>query len=264
MIQLPKYRNRYLPAMTLEQIAAIDDKEAIPVIIPTGAIEQHGPHLPVGVDAILGQAYLGAALPQVPDDVPVLVAPPITIGKSDEHRGFPGTLFVSTRTLGRLLTSIARQLHTWGFRTLAVLNTHGGNISVLRYTMRQIQADMGMRTVFLTSKYKPILSPQEEAFGFHANEWETSIMQEVTEGMVDMSQAGCEYPARIGMTGELRPEGSPATYTWITADISKTGIVGDAAAATPEKGREWFQNHTQSLAQEITKLSIWAKEQAGK
>ncbi len=264
MMTLPKYRSRYLPAMTQGQIAAIADKESVPVIIPTGAIEQHGPHLPVGVDSILGQAYLGAALPLVPDDVPVLVAPPITIGKSDEHRGFPGTLFVSTKTLGRLLTSIASQLHGWGFRTIAILNTHGGNISVLRYTMRQIQVELGMRTVFLTSKYKPALSLQEETFGFHANEWETSIMLEVTEGMVDLSQAGCEYPARLGETGILRPEGAPATYTWVTGDLSKTGIVGDAAAATAEKGKEWFQNYTQSLAEEITKLSAWAKDQAGK
>ncbi len=260
---LPKYRDRYLPALSLQQIEAIPDKESIPVIIPTGAIEQHGPHLPVGVDSILGQAYLGAALPLVAENVPVYVTPPITIGKSDEHRGFPGTLFISTKTLGRLLTSIARQLHTWGFRTIAILNTHGGNISVLRYSMRQIQSELGMRVVLLRPTYKPPLSAQEDAYGLHANEVETSNMLEVTEGLVDMSQARCEYPARVGEPGELRPEGAPATFTWITSDVSRSGIIGDAAAATPEKGKEWVANYAQSLAQEITKLSHWAQKKAG-
>ncbi len=261
---LPKYRDRYLPDLTSEQIAAIPNKESVPVIIPTGAIEQHGPHLPVGVDSILGQAFLSGALPLVPDDVPVFVTPPITIGKSDEHRGFPGTLFISTKTLGRLLTSIARQLHAWGFRTIAIFNTHGGNISVLRYTMREIQSELGMRVVHLRPDYKPPLSPQEDAYGFHANEMETSCMLEATEGLVDMSQARCEYPARVGEAGELRPEGAPATYTWITGDVSKSGIVGDATAATPEKGKEWMENYAQSLAAQITKLSTWAKQQAKK
>ena len=258
---LPKYREFYLPAMTPEEISGIPEKERAVVIVTTGAIEQHGPHLPVGVDAILGQNWLNLALPQVSNEVAVYVAPAITIGKSDEHRGFPGTLFISAQTLGRLLRAIAQQLRAWDFGNLAILNTHGGNISVLRYTLREIQSEYGMRTFIVPLGWEPPLSEQEDTYGFHANEMETSCMLEATEGLVDMSQAICEYPALIDDQSELRPEGAPATFAWVTQDISSSGIVGDAAAATPEKGREWVERYAESLARQIEKLYWFIQEE---
>ena len=120
----PSYRQRYLPGMTRRQIAALPDKSWAPVIIATGAIEQHGPHLPVAVDALMGQVWLSLALSRLPHGASAYVAPPITIGKSNEHSGFPGTLFVSKTTLRVLLLTIAQQVHEWGFRNIAIINTH--------------------------------------------------------------------------------------------------------------------------------------------
>ena len=253
---LPRYREIYLPAMKREQIDAIPRKDRAIVIVTTGAIEQHGPHLPVGVDAILGQTWLNMALPRVSKETGVYVAPPITIGKSDEHVGFPGTLIVSGRTLGRLLRAIARQLSGWGFRNLAVLNTHGGNDSVLRYTLREIQADFGLRTNIVPLGWNPPLSRQEEAYGFHANEMETSCMLEAAPDLVDMSKAVCEYPADGDDPCELQPEDAPATFAWKTKDLSKSGVIGDATAATAEKGREWVAQYAESLALQIEKVCL--------
>ncbi len=248
------YRKFYLPAKSRNEIERIPNKGRAVVILPTGAIEQHGPHLPVGVDSILGQSWLNFALSLVSREVPVFVAPPLTIGKSDEHKGFPGTLSISTMTFGRLLRAIAQQVNSWDFRNLAVLNTHGGNSSVIRYTLREIQTEFGMRTFLLRSSWRPPLSIQEDTYGFHANEFETSCMLEVTDGMVDMSKAVCEYPSHISDPGELRPEDAPATFAWATHDLSRTGVIGDASAATPEKGREWVAKYAESLAREIEKL----------
>ena len=259
-MMLPTYRSRYLPAMRIEEIEAIPCKEQVPVIIPVGAVEQHGPHLPVGVDAILGQHWLNLALPKLPEAVSVFIAPPITIGKSDEHQGFPGTLFISARTLGRLLTAIARQLHAWGFRTFAVLNTHGGNISVLRYTMRELQVELEVCFHVLSLGYKPPLPAQEAAYGFHANTMETACMLAATEGLIDMSKARCEYPARIEDPGELKPEEAPATFAWITRDISESGIVGNAPAATQALGQEWSECFASGLAGEILRLVETARQ----
>ena len=253
---LPRYREIYLPAMNREQIDAIPRKDRAIVIVTIGAIEQHGPHLPVGVDAILGQTWLNLALPKVSKEVGLYVAPPITIGKSDEHIGFPGTLMISGRTLGRLLRAIARQLSLWGFRNLAVINTHGGNDSVLRYTLREIQADFEMRTTTIPLGWNPPLSRQEDAYGFHANEMETSCMLEAAPDLVDMSKAVCEYPADVDDPGELRPEDAPATFAWKTRDLSRSGVIGDATAASAEKGREWVAQYAESLARQIEKVFL--------
>jgi creatinine amidohydrolase len=251
----PAYRRRYLPAMTRAQIDALPGKSSAIVIIPTGAVEQHGPHLPVGVDSILGQAWLDAALPHVPARTPVYVGPAITFGKSNEHAGFPGAVSISARTLHRLLKVIARQLHALGFRTLAVLNTHGGNSAVLVSTLREIQTELGLNAGMLSWTWKPPVAKQEAVFGFHAGQWETSLMLAVAPHLVQMRRAICEYPARLDDPGELRPEGAPATFSWISADLSRTGVMGDATRANAHDGAAWRSAAAQALADQIVNLA---------
>jgi creatinine amidohydrolase len=249
------YRSHYLPGFTRERLDALPDKEKYLVILPTGAIEQHGHHLPVGVDSLLGQAWLEQALPQLPAKARVVVAPPITYGKSNEHVGFPGTVFVSAQSLRRLLLAIAAQLKALGFRQLAILNTHGGNSAVLVYTLREIQTNLGMRAGMLNFPYKPDVSSQENEYGFHAGEWETSLMLAAHEDLVKMDRAVCEYPARIEDPGELRPENAPAIFSWISSDVSKSGVMGDATKASREKGQRWLQLAATALAQRIAELA---------
>jgi creatinine amidohydrolase len=259
----PSYRDRYLPAMTLRQIAALPDKVWAPVVVVTGAIEQHGPHLPVAVDSFLGQVWLDRALPKLPADVNCYVAPPITIGKSNEHTGFPGTLFVSKDTLRALLWCIARQIHAWGFRHLAVLNTHGGNTAVTAYTLREISATLGLRCGALAPQTDLGLPAQEINFGYHANTAETALLLAAAPRYVDMSVAVCEYSGRIEDPGELRPERAPATMAWITSDLSKSGIMGDATAATVERGELWLDKMSTATAAAIADVAYSGKRLAG-
>jgi creatinine amidohydrolase len=251
----PTYRDRYLPAFSLEEIDNLPAKAETPVIIPVGAVEQHGRHLPVGVDALVAQARLDAALPLLPSKVKVLVAPAIQVGKSNEHTGFPGTLMISKTTLRRQLLAIASQLKEWGFRHLLILNTHGGNIQVIHTTMQEIRDDMDMRIEKLTFKSDLPLDPQEGAYGFHAGEIETAIMLEILDGeAIDMKEAACEFPASIDDPGELRPEAAPAIFSWVTSDLSESGVMGNARAATPERGKKWFARESASLAENITRI----------
>ncbi|MFW6354799.1 MAG: creatininase family protein [Verrucomicrobiota bacterium] len=257
-MSFPTYRKHYLPAFSPAQIAALPAKETALVIIPTGAIEQHGPQLPVGVDAIMGQAWLSCALEKVPEGTPVFVAPPVTIGKSNEHVGYPGTLFISAKILRRLVHAICAQCYAWGFRQFAFLNTHGGNLSVLQACMQELQAEKDdVRTFFLKSGFSPPLSKQEAAYGFHANQAETAWMLAATEdhSLVDTTYLPCEYPGSVDDPAELRAECAPATYSWVTADISDSGVVGDASAATLEDGREWLEKGAAALAERIVELA---------
>jgi creatinine amidohydrolase len=259
----PSYRRRYLPAMTPRQIAALPDKAWAPVIIATGAIEQHGPHLPVAVDSFLAQVWLERSLPKLPADVSCYVAPPITVGKSNEHTGFPGTLFVSKDTLRALLWTIARQVHIWGFRQLAVLNTHGGNSAVTAYTLREISATLGLRCGTIGPSADLGLTAQENNFGYHANTAETALLLAAAPRYVDMAGAVCEYSGRIEDPGELRPERAPATMAWITSDLSKSGIMGDAPAGTAEKGELWLDLMSTATATAIAEVAYSGRRALG-
>ncbi len=250
----PPYRDRYLPAMTRTQIAALPDKTWAPVLVATGAIEQHGPHLPVAVDALMGQIWLTQALARLPPGASAYVAPAITIGKSNEHTGFPGTLMISKTTLRHLLLAIARQVRAWGFRHLAVLNTHGGNRSVIGYTLDEIRQSLGLRATLLERRIDLGLSAQESTYGFHAGLVETAWMLAVASPLVSMAEAVCEYPAGIADPGQLRPEAAPATFSWATRDISRTGVMGDARSATVEQGRIWIDRLAQNYAEQIAEL----------
>lgn len=248
------FRSRYLPAMSRDDWDKIPNKADAWVIVPTGSIEQHGPHLPVGVDAMLGHVWVGQMLKKFPVGAPIYVSPPITYGKSNEHLGFPGTLSISAKTLRRILLSIAAQLKAAGFRQIAILNSHGGNTSVLAYTVREIQSTLEMRAGILGQPYKPPLSAQEAEFGFHAGEWETSIMLWAASDLVRMEKAVSEYPMRAEATDQVRLGNSPAYLAWMTADISESGVMGDAKSATAQKGERWVEAGAAALAQKLSNL----------
>lgn len=249
------YRRRYLPGMTAAQIAALPDKAWAPVIVVTGAIEQHGPQLPVAVDAFLGEAHVTLALERLPPDVSCYVAPPITIGKSNEHTGFPGTLMISKRTLRSLLLCVARQVHAWGFKALCVVNTHGGNTAVDVYTLREIGATLGLRTELIQPGVDLGVTEREVAFGYHANDYETSALLALLGRHVRKELAACEYIGDVGDPGELRAERAPGTFAWVTQDVSKSGIMGDATVATAERGREMILRMAQGYADAIARIS---------
>jgi creatinine amidohydrolase len=256
----PSYRDRYLPAFSVSRIQSLSDREWAPVIIGTGAIEQHGPHLPVAVDSFLGEVGISRIMAGLPPEVSCYVGPPITIGKSNEHSGFPGTLVISKATLRSQVLAIALQLKRWGFRHLLIHNSHGGNAAVLVYTMNEIRADFGLSIRFTSSGVAPPVSNQEAAYGFHANEIETALMYANAGAFCKPAAALCHYPARIGDPGELRPENAPATFAWATQDISPSGIMGDAKAGTAENGRQWLDEAAAGLIGFVARSSVANKE----
>lgn len=249
----PLYRTRYLPAMTAAQIEALPDKAWAPVIVATGAIEQHGPHLPVAVDALLGQALITMAIERLPADANCYVAPPITIGKSNEHTGYPGTLTLTKKTLRALLLATGRQVHAWGFRSLGNVNTHGGNIAVVGYTLREIHSKFGINAEVLSANVQTDVAPRGKVYGYHAEEYETSALLALKGQYVKMERAVTEFSGDLDDPGELRAERSAATFAWVTRDLSLSGVMGDAVAATREKGERWLPLIAQGLADAIAR-----------
>ena len=247
-------RKRYLPAMSEARLSSAAGEKKALVILPVGAIEQHGPHLPVGTDALIGEILLRGIAEALDPEEPVFVAPSITVSKSNEHTGFPGMLTVNREILASCLRSGLAQLARWGFSEVAILNTHGGNLPLLRALLREIGLQSG-RTIHLLNPFPPTEAcAREKSFGIHAGEYESSVLYAHVPELCKPERADVQW-IDAGLEGpELRPEAAPATFAWTARDLTPSGTMGDATRATDEKGRLWTRRAVQQLVNELRSL----------
>jgi creatinine amidohydrolase len=219
-------------------------------VLPVAATEQHGPHLPLSVDTVLVDGVLAAALPHLPADVPVLILPTQAVGLSPEHAAFPGTLTLKAETILRLWTDIGESVAAAGIQKLVLFNAHGGNVSVMDIVARDLRARLGMLVYSVSWFNLPLLdasgqdvnarfSAEEHRFGIHAGEIETSMMLALDPAHVDMAQAQHFHSSSQdrAQAFAILGNGKSAKLGWQMQDYHPAGAVGNAAAATPEKGR---------------------------
>ena len=211
-------------------------------VLPVAAIEQHGPHLPVAVDTAIAEGYLARVMPAVPSDLDVLVLPVQAIGKSNEHLAFPGTLTLSAETAIRAWTEIGESVHRAGCRKLVIVNSHGGNIAVIDIVARDLRVRLGM--VAVTCAWHRLgypdgmFSAHEMVHGIHGGEIETSLMLAFRPDLVRMDKAQDFVPRSVAMAEaftHLRAI-QPAGFGWMAQDLHPAGAMGNAAAASAEKG----------------------------
>ena len=135
--------HRYLPYLSWTEIADLPDKENTVIVLPTGATEQHGPHLPCAVDTVISAGVVGHALARLPADVPAFAMAPITYGKSEEHLHFPGTVTLSGETLLATMNEVGESVYRAGFRKLLFVNGHGGQPQVMEMCARELRLRHG-------------------------------------------------------------------------------------------------------------------------
>jgi creatinine amidohydrolase len=227
--------------MTWDDFAQGDPSRWI-AVLPLAAVEQHGPHLPLGVDAMIGEAYLAKARAMLPASLPVTFLPMQSIGASEEHRAFPGTLTYAPETLLRMIEEIAESVHRAGVRKLVLVNSHGGNAEVMSLAARGLRARLQMLAVF-TSWHQfgypdGLFSQDEVMHGIHGGEIETSIMLAAHPDLVKRDKAENFESAAQAMERDFKHLrlSLPAGFGWMTQDLNRTGAVGNAAAATAAKG----------------------------
>eukprot|EP01042_Synura_sphagnicola_P013873 gene13873-17569_t len=131
--------HRYLPYLSWTEIADLPDKENTVIVLPTGATEQHGPHLPCAVDTVISAGVVGHALARLPAEVPAFAMAPITYGKSEEHLHFPGTVTLSGETLLATMNEVGESVYRAGFRKLLFVNGHGGQPQVMEMCARELR-----------------------------------------------------------------------------------------------------------------------------
>jgi creatinine amidohydrolase len=254
--------HRFLPYLTWKQVEALD-KQSTLIILPTAAIEQHGHHLPLATDTLLNNYILGRTLELIPASLPVYALAPICYGKSNEHLGFPGTLSVSAATMMAVVHDVAQSVHTSGFKRLVIYNSHGGNSSLLDVMARDLRAEFGLQVFRLGAGVKLAgLSEQEAAYGFHAGEVETSLLLAATPDLVHPDKYTSAYIRKVGEPGKLLPENGSSTYAWLTRDISPTGVMGDPAGSTADKGRAWCEAMAAATAEMLEEMFQFRNLQA--
>lgn len=248
--------DRFFPYLTWTQIRDLPDKKNTIIIQPIGAIEQHGPHLPLAVDSAINMGVLGKALSYLDVSIPAYSLPCLYYGKSNEHCNFPGTISLSAQTLLMILGEIADSLYAAGFRKWIVLNSHGGQPQVLEIAARDIHQkypDFLIFPLFLWKVpdiAKELLTPLELELGIHAGDAETSVMLSLLPEQVKMEQAVREYPQNLPENSVLSMEGN-LPFAWLTHELTQSGIMGDATTATQEKGDRLVESLARSWVKVI-------------
>ncbi|MBV5294228.1 MAG: creatininase family protein [Curvibacter lanceolatus] len=249
---------RYLPYLSWRQIADLPDPANTVIVLPTGATEQHGPHLPCAVDSVIAAGVVGHALARLGDSVPAYAMAPITYGKSEEHLHFPGTMTLSGETLLATMNEIGESVYRAGFRKLLIVNGHGGQPQVMEMAARELRLRHGdfivvpsftWRVPHVAGRY---LSEREKKLAMHAGHAETALMLALAPDTVDMSLAVSNYPPEFP-SRLLSPDGRPAC-AWSARDFGPSGIIGDPLPATAEQGQAILDSLAESWAQAITEL----------
>lgn len=228
---------RYAIELSWHQIQSMD-REKTAIIIPIASIEQHGLHLPVGTDYLLMQNIVEQLRGFQVIGHEGIILPALQFGLNTEHSAFAGTITLSERCIADILTQQADAFARNGFHNFIVLNSHGGNTGLIDSFIRTYRAATGCRmTTIDYYRGKPFagheaLFDNPVGLDVHAGEFETSLMLYLYPELVDMQRdktelAECNVPAR------------QLPFGWLTYEVSKSGVIGDATYASAEKGRAY-------------------------
>jgi creatinine amidohydrolase len=257
--------------LAAEDLNALAAAEAI-VALPVASMEQHGPHLPVGVDTILCEAVCRraaeivagtapAADPTImePPVRPVVVAPTLWCGMAEHHMSFGRTFTFDIPTYRVVLLAFLKSLERAGFRRIAIVNGHGGNMSALNAFLPDLQRETHHRlyatTYFMLAveEMRPLLDRQNGVR--HACEVETSMMMHLTPDLVKAERlAEAHGPMFDDTRSVLAPEWQ--SFRAI-ADLSANGVIGDARTATAAKGEAIVAACAGALAAKLRDRSLW-------
>ena len=259
-------KSRYWANLTTRDFAQLDPARSI-AVLPVAATEQHGPHLPVSVDTVLVDGVVAACLPLLPDDASVLFLPTQAVGFSPEHGRFPGTLTLKSETLIRLWTDIGESVAATGIKKLVLFNSHGGQVSVMDIVARDLRARLNLLVYSVSwfnlplldqqgNDFNALFSAEEHRFGIHAGEIETSMMLALDGAHVNMAQAR-NFASTSQQRSKAYPllgNGKSAKLGWQMQDYNPAGAVGNASAATADKGLAVVNAAGRSLAKLLAEL----------
>lgn len=229
------------------------------VVIPTGAIEHHGPHLPLATDLITAEAVAGAAVARaVEAGVDAWLLPGLAYTKSDEHHWAPGTMWIPGTVLLDTLIGLGRSLATLGATRVLFVNGHGGNVAPLGVALRELRIQFGLRT-FATSLTVPCGDGEhggdELGMPIHAGHGETSLLLHLRPELVDMSLAVREVPSHMVETPRIGFHSTPVSFGWVSDDFGPSGVIGDPTRADAATGAAAFEELVAGVAASLEQVA---------
>lgn len=243
--------NCLMAEMTWRQVAQAVAEGATTVILPLGATEQHGPHLPLGTDTIRAVALAERLAERIPGS---LVAPVLPIGCSDEHSGFAGLLSLDHETLASVIVDCARRMVAWGIRRLIILSAHGGNDQAIALALRRLHDELPPLRVWVPSSksaYDALLAEAchagltPESVGIHAGEGETSELLHLRPELVRLQFADAGY------TGDMIEIMEQLSRPGGLANVTTNGVLGDPSAARGDRGARYLQVQIEDCAKQL-------------
>ncbi len=232
---------RYWTDLTWSDFTRLDMR-AVVAVLPVAAVEQHGPHLPVGVDASIAEGYVRRAAEALPDDLPVLFLPTQSIGVSPEHAGYPGTLTLSVESAIRVWTEIGDGVARTGCRKFVVMNAHGGNnaaIDAVTLALRMRWRMLAVHASWRRLGYpENLFSARDMTHGVHGGDSETSLMLALRPDLVRAAELRdfASAAETIERDFALLRGKPPLGFAWGASDLNAEGAVGEADKATAAKG----------------------------
>ena len=233
---------------------------------PVGAVEAHGPHLPLATDLIVAAAAVEAATARFGDELDLWALPPLAYTKSNEHAWAPGTIWLTAQTLLAVLHDIGRSLRTTPARTIVFVNGHGGNSALLQVALRDLRLEFGFRT-FLVHPWGGA-ADSELGMGIHAGHDETSIVMHLRPDLVDLTKARRHVPEQIAANKHVKWGGSVA-FGWLSSDFEDAppagtlplGVIGDPTSATAAHGAAAWERIITTIGAELEEIrsfrTIW-------
>ena len=233
------------------------------LVLPTGAMEHHGPHLPLITDALIAESVATAAVERAAAaGLDVWQLPTLTYTKSDEHSWASGTMWVSANTLLATLVDIGRSVATTPARRLVFLNGHGGNTALLSVALREIRRLHGLLTFAMPAGVQIAGAgggnePDEHGLGIHAGYGETSLVLHLRPDLVDMAQARRTVPTHIADLTHLGFNGTTAQFGWLSNDFGPDGVIGDPTGATAAAGSALFDASIDRAVDVLTEIAAF-------
>ena len=249
-------RSRHLADLSGPEVERRLSAQSI-LVQPLGAIEQHGPHLPLSTDLLIATAVAEAAVGEVGEEVEAWLLPPLAYTKSNEHAWSQGTIWLSATTLLSVLDDIGRSVAMTAARRLVFMNGHGGNSTLVGTANRELRLHHGLMT-FLTHPGVPPdqggrSAEGEHGMGVHGGTDETSVMLHLAPHLVDMSQAQRRIPQ--GLIGNTYVKfGGRVSFGWLSNDFFDDGYIGDPTAATAEYGKELFEGSVSAFCDALREI----------
>jgi creatinine amidohydrolase len=224
-------------------------------VLPLAATEQHGPHLPVGTDVMITQAYLARVRELLPDSIPATFLPLQRVGISTEHIGYPGTLTLPTEVALKTWMALGECVARAGIKKLVMVTSHGGNSAAMSLVAQDLRARCGLLAVTTgwsrLSAPEGLFSAEELRHGIHGGAVETSIMLAHYPQHVRQDKIADFRPASIAMEKDYRRLSAhrPAPFAWQAQDLHPSGAAGDATLASAEKGQRLLDHGARAFCE---------------